>query len=452
MNKKITFTEALLTAVGMVIGSGIFFRADNILGFTENNVGIAIVAWFVLGFTLIFAGIGFSILASRTNREGGIVGYMEDCYGDKAAFLTGWFTTFVYIPLLTGILGIVASGFLLQLIGVENGGAMLTQVVGFVLIVLAYIWNYLSTKFSALFSSAATIIKLLPIIIIGFIGMTKLDVGLVADGLSAWDMGLFTAPLLSMAFAFDGWTSVATLSKDMENPQRDIAKVLAINAAIVTAAYVFYFTGMTMIFADNISEIARLEDGHVFVAAETVLGTIGGKFVLFCVVMSVMGTLNGNVMAGFRYPHALAQSKDLPNSEFFVEESKYGTTGRAAMITFVTVIAWYILYTVQAVAAEGAAEGADYMFSGISFDDIPIMAIAAVIIILLIGAMRFGMKEGYGVVKSIIAPIIGIIGQGYVIFSFIGTNEKWLTYMIVVIVIIAIGFVIRTQLKKNVKA
>lgn len=448
MNKKITFTEALLTAIGMVIGSGIFFRADNILEYTEGNIGVAIIAWVVLGFTLIFAGIGMSVLASRSQREGGIVGYMEDCFGELAAFLTGWFTTLIYIPLLTGILGIVASGFFLQLIGVENPSALLTQGVGFVFIVLCYGWNYLSTKFSALFSSAATIIKLLPIVIVGLIGMTRLDVGVISEGMSNFNMGLLTAPFLSMAFAFDGWTSVATLSRDMENPQRDISKVLALNAIIVTIAYVFYFTGMTMLFS-NPQDIIDLGDGHVFEAAQSILGTVGGKFILFCVVMSVLGTLNGNVMAGFRYPHALAQAKDLPNSEFFVQESKYGTTGKAAMITFCAVVVWYIFYTLQATAAAGAAEGARYMFDGITFDDIPIMAIAAVIIILLIGAMIYGSREGYGVVKSIIAPIIGICGQGYVILSFAVTNPSWLTYMIIVVVIVAIGVVVRSQVRKK---
>ena len=447
MNKKITFIEALLTAVGMVIGSGIFFRAARILDSTEGNVGLAVLGWAALGTTLVFAGIGFSILASRTTKEGGIIGYMEDFLGEKAAFATGWFTTFIYIPLLTGILAIIAAQFLFQLIGVDNYGVGLHYAVAFVMIIVCYGWNYFSTKFSALFSSAATVIKLLPIIIVGFIGMTKLDIGVVTDGISAFDMTLFAAPLLSMAFAFDGWTSVATLSKDMENPQKDIAKVLALNAVIVTIAYVVYFTGMTMIVPAQ--EIMSLGNEHVGVAAGIIMGDFGMKFILFCVVMSVLGTLNGNVMAGFRYPHALAQAKDLPNSEFFVEESKYGTTGKAAMITFGAVCAWFVLYTVQANLDAGAAEGATHMLSGIYFDDIPIMMMAALIIILLVGAAKFGMKEGYGVVKSIIAPIIGIIGQAYVIWAFALNNERWWQYILVCIVIIVIGFVVRGSLKKK---
>lgn len=480
MNKKITFTEALLTAVGMVIGSGIFFRADNILTMTQGNLSVAVLAWFVLGFTLIFAGIGMSVLASRSEREGGIVGYMEDLFGEKAAFLTGWFTTFIYIPLLTGILGIVAAGFFLQMLEIP-GTAFNVQLVAAIFIVVTYTWNYLSTKFSALFSSAATIIKLLPIVVVGLIGMTKFEMAALTGGFSTFEMGLFTAPLLSMAFAFDGWTSVATLAKDMENPQKDLAKVLALNAVIVTIAYVFYFTGMAMIFnstAGGIEQILVLGDGHVAVAAQTILGDIGEKLILLCVTISCLGTLNGNVMAGFRYPHALAQSGDLPNAEYFVQESKYQTTGRAALICFVTVFAWFIFYSWQAFAKEAQAKlvATDYadliaaseagtitetqaetlsaaysnhIFSGIAFDDIPIMLIAVVIIILMIGTMKVGMKEGYGPIKSIVAPIIGIIGQGYVVYSFVLTNPSWLLYLVICIAIIAVGYIIRMNLKKK---
>jgi len=44
VKKEVSFSKAILTGIGMVIGSGIFFRADNILIATEGNVGIAIAA------------------------------------------------------------------------------------------------------------------------------------------------------------------------------------------------------------------------------------------------------------------------------------------------------------------------------------------------------------------------------------------------------------------------
>lgn len=480
MNKKITFTEALLTAVGMVIGSGIFFRADNILNFTESNVSIAILAWLALGFTIVFAGISLSVLATRTNREGGVIGYMEDLYGKKGAFLVGWFSTFIYAPLLTGILGIVAAIYFFDLIN-YSGSAMAIQVLGAVFILATFTWNYLSTKFSALFSSAATVIKLLPIVIVGTIGMTKFDTNLAFGGLSTFEMGLFAAPLLSMAFAYEGWTIVATLSRDMKNPQKEIAKVLVVSTIIITFAYVFYFTGMTMIFnstPEGIAQILVLGDSHVGVAAQSILGDIGGKFVLFAVTVSVLGAMNGTVMGGFRYPHAMAQAGELPNSEFFVQESKYQTTGRASLLAFGATVAWYIFYTWQSLAREAqaaivASENADlvaaaeagtiteaqqatltaayksHVFSGISFDDIPVMMMALIVMTLLVGTIKVGTKEGYGPLKSIVAPIIGLIGQGYIVYSFVITNPSWLTYMLICLAIVLVGFVIRANVVKN---
>jgi len=449
MNKKITFTEALLTAVGMVIGSGIFFRAARILDYTHANIGIAVLGWLVLGLTLVFAGIGFSVLASRTKREGGIVGYMEDTYGKVAGFLTGWFTTFIYIPLLMGILAIVASGFIFNLIGNDSPSAFAVQALALFLLLACWGWNYLSTRFSALFSSAATIIKLLPIVIVGLIGITHLPgrAGGIVEDLSHFNIALFTAPLLSMAFAFDGWTSVATLSRDMENPQKDIAKVLALNAVIVTAAYVLYFTGMTLLF-NNPQEIIDLGNAHVGAAAQSIFGQVGAKLIYFCVIVSVLGTLNGNLMAAFRYPHALAVNNDLPNSNFFAQESKYGTTGNASLITGIAALAWFVLYTIQAFAAEGA-NGGRYMFDGIAFDDIPIMAMSIIIILLLIQVIKVGPGEGYGTFKSIIAPVIGIIGQAFVVVSFIGNNSQWWLYTLVCVVILAVGYFINKSVKEK---
>lgn len=463
MGKKITFKEAVLTSIGMLIGSGIFFRADNILGATEGNVSVAVTAWIVLGSAIAIAGIGMSVLAEHLDVEGGMAGYIEACFGKTAGFLVGWFSTLAYIPPLTGILGIVASTYTLQLFGVANPSVILLHSLAAFLIIITYTWNYFSTKFAALFSSAATIIKLLPIIIVGLIGMINVDTGLLTEGFSTFELGLFTAPLLSIAFAFDGWTNICTLSKDMENPQKDTARSLVLTAAIVTVAYVLYFTGVTMLLPVN--EIISLGDEHVGVIAQKILGDIGGKFILFCVIVSVLGTLNGNVMTGYRYPHALAQAKDLPNSDFFVQESKHGTTGRAAMITFGAVVAWFIMYTVQALSKAARALQVEndaalsalaedkktealnqHLLSGIAFDDIPIMAVSMVIILCLIGAILVGKKHNVGMFKGMIAPIIGIISQVYIIFSFMQNNTAWLTYMIIVAAIVLVGFLIRSQL------
>lgn len=446
MNKKITFGQALLTGIGLVIGSGIFFRAPRILDATQGNVGIAILGWIVLGLMLAFAGVGLSVLAARSDREGGIVGYMEDIFGSKMSFLTGWFLTTVYIPLLTGVLSIVAAGFFLDMIGMQRT-AMSTVSLAFVFIVITFIWNFLSTRFAAIFSSVVTVIKLLPIVVIGLVGIFNVNGEMISNDIANFDMGLFTAPFISMAFAMDGWTTVATLSRDMENPKRDIAKVLVLNLFIVVFAYTIYFTGVCMLLDPQ--EIMSLGDEHIAVITTNLFGPAGSKLVLFCVVASVWGTLNGDIMGAFRYPHALATNNDLPNSKYFKQVNKYGTTGRAGILSLVITLIWFALYAIQAFSAE-AANGADnYLLSGISLDDIPIVWIGIIIIILLIGTMMVARKENVGVFKGYIAPAIGIFGQLYVIVSFIQINSEWLLYSIIVVVVIFIGLIFRYFAKKQ---
>lgn len=446
MNKKITFREALLTGIGLVIGSGIFFRAPRILDATQGNVGIAIIGWIVLGLMVACAGVGISVLAARSNREGGIIGYMEDIYGKRMSFLTGWFTTAIYIPLLIGIQAIVAAGFFLDMLGVQRS-AIIVLSLSLLFIVLTFIWNYLSTRFAALFSSVGTIIKMLPLVILGLIGIFNVNGELVVNDVSHFDLGLFTAPFISMAFALDGWTTVATLSRDMENPKRDIAKVLVLNLFIVVFAYTIYFTGVCMLLDPK--EIMSLGDEHIAVITTNLFGTFGSKLILFCVVASVWGTLNGNVMGSFRYPHALAVNKDLPNSEYFRKENKYGTTGRAGILSFVILIGWFILYSIQNLSAEAAKGGSNYLLSGIQLDDIPIVWIAVIIILLLIGTIIVANKEKVGIFKGYIAPSIGIFGQLYVIVSFIQVNSAWLLYTIIVFAIIVVGLIIRGFAKKS---
>ena len=56
MNKKISRMQALMTAVGIMIGVGIYFKADNIMSAVNGNFGLAMLIWTIIciGFILQF--------------------------------------------------------------------------------------------------------------------------------------------------------------------------------------------------------------------------------------------------------------------------------------------------------------------------------------------------------------------------------------------------------------
>lgn len=459
-HKKITFVQALLTAIGLVIGSGIFFRADNILIATEGNPATAVLGWVTLGLTLIFAGISVAVLAERTNKRGGLVAYMEDAYGKKAAFLAGWFQSVVYIPVLIGVLGIVAVNFMIDLFNLELAVGEKYLLVA-VTIIVVFIWNFLSTKFAAMFSSFATIIKVLPLIVIAIFGLVfgHGDTAILVDGMSQVGtplvtasevtregvnlaglsgLALFTAPLLSMAFAFDGWITVGTLSHDMEDPKKNLPKVFALNAIIVTVVYTAYFAAVTTLMSP--AEIINAGDSHVGIIANDLFGATGEKLVLTAVIISVLGTLNGNVMGGLRYPQALAEEGEMPNSKFFrVINPKTGTPVNGGIFTVCITVVYFFLYFLQ----EKTAGSANPLFSGIGFDDIPIMLNAVFYILLFIAVVNVGRKEKLGVLRTWIAPIIATIGQAFVIVSFFTSNPNAPLYLAVSVVVILAGLAIK---------
>ena len=63
---------AIALIVGVVIGSGIFFRSDNILVATGGNVFLGILVFVIAAISIVFGCLTIAELAARTDRPGGV--------------------------------------------------------------------------------------------------------------------------------------------------------------------------------------------------------------------------------------------------------------------------------------------------------------------------------------------------------------------------------------------
>ncbi|HKL85576.1 MAG TPA: hypothetical protein VJ861_04535 [Treponemataceae bacterium] len=73
LSKKYGLATAIAMVVGIVIGSGVFFKAEKILQATGGNLALGILAWVVGGLIMIACAYTFSVMASRYERVNGIV-------------------------------------------------------------------------------------------------------------------------------------------------------------------------------------------------------------------------------------------------------------------------------------------------------------------------------------------------------------------------------------------
>ena len=169
--------------VGVVIGSGIFFKSDNILVATGGNIGLGVIVFCIAAIAIIFGGLAMGELASRTTEPGGVIAYAEMCWDKRIACAFGWFMTFLYYPTLIAVVAYVAGIYLCMLFGI-NGSFELQILIGLIVIVSLFFINTISARLGGIFQSASTIIKLLPLAIIAFAGLVFGNV----DGLSLSNM------------------------------------------------------------------------------------------------------------------------------------------------------------------------------------------------------------------------------------------------------------------------
>jgi APA family basic amino acid/polyamine antiporter len=96
--KKFGLFTAIAMVVGIVIGSGVFKSAGDVLAKAGGNMATAILAWAIGGAIIMVSTYAFSIVALKNAKSSGIINFVEDMVGTKAAYLVGWFLNFVYFP------------------------------------------------------------------------------------------------------------------------------------------------------------------------------------------------------------------------------------------------------------------------------------------------------------------------------------------------------------------
>ena len=98
---------AITMIVGICIGSGIFFKADNILQFTGGNVWLGVLVLGIGALSIIFGSISLTELSVRTNKSGGLVGYLKSLFHQKQPMaLVGFKPFYTILRLMSSLPGL----------------------------------------------------------------------------------------------------------------------------------------------------------------------------------------------------------------------------------------------------------------------------------------------------------------------------------------------------------
>lgn len=431
-----SLVTAITMIIGIVIGSGIFFKADDVLNYTGGNVGLGILVFCIGAFGIIFGSLTLTELSIRSKKSGGVVGYFEDFISMRAAAGFGWFQTFVYYPTLTAVVSWVAGIYTCLLFGLEM--KLETQVlIGSAYMIIFYLVNILSFKLGGYFQNLSTVIKLIPLIGIAIIGIfwgaqnPSLPEGIELVSKSDVGMG-WIAALAPIAFSFDGWVVATSITNEVKNPRKNMTLALIIGPLIVLGVYLLYFLGINKMLGGEY--ILSTGDAAINKVGELLLGSYGPKIILTIIVISVLGVVNGVVLGGLRMPQALASKEMIPNSEKIAEiNPEYQLSIPSAIIYFTASAVWMLIhYIVQKfnLLSGGDISEISIVFSYISY------------IILYIKVIQMKKEEVINsMFKGWICPIFGIIGATIIFIGGFVSNPVYVTFFVLFCsVVCALGF------------
>ena len=412
LTRKYGLMTAICMVVGTVIGSGVFFKAQNVLAATDGNMPMGIAAWVITGAIMIICSAQFAVMATKYEKVNGVVDYAEATCGKSYAYYLAWFMVNVYYPSMTGVLAWVSARYFGVMFGWSLVSAEVLALAGFFLIA-SYTMNALSPKLAGKFQVSATVIKLIPICLMAVVGTVvgftngtlPQNFAGVTEAVGGSGSGGLFAAVVATVFAYEGWIVTTSINAELKNPKKNLPIALVAGAAIVVAAYVLYYIGV----AGGASTQVLIDEGAT-TAFSNVFGNIGGIFLNICIVISCLGTLNGLMVGASRGMYAIAARNEGPKPEMFSQVDKTTNMTTNSAIWGLFVCGFWLLYFYGANLTEG-------WFGLFNFDssELPIVTVYAMYIPMMIMWMK--KEKDLGVMKRFVLPLLAIIACGFMVFA-----------------------------------
>ena len=439
LHKRYGLLTAITMVVGIVIGSGVFFKAEKILSVTGGNLPLGILAWVIGGIIMVVCAYTFSIMARKYEYVNGVVDYAEVIVGKRYAYYVAWFMATIYYPAMTSVLAWVSSRYLCVLLGYDATGAECMTIAGLFL-VGSYVVNALSPILAGKIQVSTTIIKLIPLLLMAVVGtIVGLNNGLlvenfttVADATLSPSTALFTA-VCATAFAFEGWIIATVINAELKDAKRNLPKALVIGTLIVMVVYILYYIGL----AGAVPNAALMESGETGtkLAFTSLFSQVGGTLLGVLIVISCLGTLNGLMLACTRGFYSMAvRGKGFAPKTFGRVDKSTNIPHNAATMGLLMAAVWLVYFY-----------GANLTnwFGPLRFDssELPIITIYAAYLPIL---FMFMIKEkDLGAFKRFIAPLLAICGSVFMIIAAAfshKTSALWYLLLFAVIMVIGIFF------------
>ncbi|MBE6917275.1 MAG: amino acid permease [Ruminococcaceae bacterium] len=459
LEKRYGLPTAICMVVGTVIGSGVFFKAQNVLAATGGNMPLGILAWVITGLLMIVCAVQFAMMATKYEKVCGVVDYAEAACGKSYGFYIAWFLVNIYYPGMTAVLAWVSARYFGVILGWSMVGSEVLLLAGFFLIA-SYTLNAFSPKLAGTFQVSATVVKMIPICLMAVVGtvvgfangtLTHNFTHTVTEAVGGSGSGLFAA-IVASVFAYEGWIVATSINAELKNAKKNLPIALVVGSLIVVAAYVLYYIGV----AGGATNEVLIHEGAT-TAFSNIFGSVGGMLLNVCIVISCLGTLNGLMVATTRGMYVIASRNEGPKQELFrqIDKSTNMVTNSAVWGLFACSL-WLVYFYGANLTEKG-------WFGYFNFDssELPIITIYALYIPIFIcwmvkekelGLFKRFLLPGMAIFSCVSMILAAVYAHG--ITPYLQAQERGefsfpvLFYLIVFAAIMGIGAILKNPKRK----
>ncbi len=460
--QKLTKKYGLITVsamvVGIVIGSGVFYKAQDILIQLDGNMPLGIIAWLVGGAIMLSCSLAFANMATMYERVGGVVDYAEATSGRSFAYYLSWFLATIHYPSLVSVLAWVSARFIGAIFGWDMSGGNVMMLAG-VLLVLSFTLNAISPRLAGKFQVSSTVIKLIPLILMAVVGTIHgISNGIIAESFASDaenvdNLAVFGA-IVATAFAYEGWIIATSINAEVTDAKKNLPRALIFGGIIIVAIYVLYYIGVS----GAVSTEVLMKDGAT-AAFTSLFGKGFGVVLNVFVAISCLGTLNGLMLATIRAFYVTGARLRGHKSAYLLELNPHTNIPNNSAILGLMVSALWLFYFYGANVAEG-------WFGVFNFDssELPVITIYALYIPIFINFMIKEKKLPF--VKRFLIPSLATLSSVFIIFAtvyahgirpYLAAREHGtfsfpvLFYLIIFGIIMLGGFILKTTNDKKKK-
>ena len=343
LKRQLGLFDSSMMVIGIVIGSGIFMTTG-LMADALPSASLILLAWIFGGLQMLAGALTYAELGAAMPKAGGQYVYLREAYGPLPGFLFGWVAFVAYISGTNAAIAVAIAEHLgsfypslsthNSIIGIGSFSISGGQIFALSLILVLSLINYLGIVFGKWVQNIFTVLKIGSILLFALAGLfistgNHLDLSLNPTNMSIGSIltGMGIA-LVAVNWTVGGWEYVTFAAGEIKNPKKNLPLALIIGTIVILILYFLINIAYLKVLPMG-SLVGEIKVGEA--VARAIYGPgIAGVFSMV-VIISMFGSLNGNILVGPRVSYAMAKDH-LFFSRAADVHPKFHTPGNAIMI------------------------------------------------------------------------------------------------------------------------